>query len=117
MGKLTTHVLDTSAGIGAAGVRIEVHRVAASGYELLAAQVTDATGRCGTPLLEGAQFQLGRYLLTFQIGDYFRRRGIALPEPAFVEDAVLRFGVAFPDQHYHVPLLISPWSYSMYRGG
>jgi 5-hydroxyisourate hydrolase len=117
MGRLTTHVLDTSAGIPAPGVRIEVHGLSSSGCELLATQVTGADGRCSAPLLEDSRLCRGSYQLTFHVADYFRAAGLTLPEPAFIEEAVVRFGVARPDQHYHVPLLISPWAYSVYRGG
>jgi 5-hydroxyisourate hydrolase len=105
MGHLTTHVLDTSVGLPAAAMRIEL-RAALGNRPLLAAVVTGQDGRCASPLLAGAAFRPGRYALTFRVADYFRGRGVLLPEPAFIED-----------QHYHVPLLVSPWSYSVYRGG
>jgi 5-hydroxyisourate hydrolase len=118
MGHLTTHVLDTVAGLPAAGVRIEVHALGASGEPmLLSTALTGPDGRCPGPLIASEIFRTGRYSLTFHLGEYFRGRGIALPEPAFIEDAVIRIGVARADQHYHVPLLASPWSYSVYRGG
>lgn len=117
MSKLTTHVLDLSSGIPAAGVRIELHAVRADGAVLVAEQVTGSDGRCSTPLLEGERFIHGRYVLTFHVADYFRARGVVLPEPAFIEAAVIHLGIASPQQHYHVPLLIAPWSYSVYRGG
>jgi 5-hydroxyisourate hydrolase len=116
MGQLTTHVLDTSAGLPAAGVRIEVHEQGPA-QSLLAAAVTGPDGRCAAPLLAGAAFRAGRYAMTFFLAEYFRSRGVALPEPPFIEEAVIRFGIAHPQQHYHVPLLVSPWSYSVYRGG
>lgn len=114
-GRLTTHVLDVSAGKPAAGIRIELH--ARGGTTPLANTVTGADGRCAAPLLEGARMVAGRYVLTFHLGDYFRHRGIALPEPAFLEEAVVHVGIASPEEHYHVPLLIAPWSYTVYRGG
>lgn len=117
MGQLTTHVLDTSAGLPAAGVRIEVHALGTAAPILLIGVSTGTDGRCPAPLLAGAQFELGRYSLTFHVAEYFRARGLQLPEPAFLEEAVIHIGIARPDQHYHVPLLISPWSYSVYRGG
>jgi hydroxyisourate hydrolase len=117
MGQLTTHVLDTSAGLPAAGVRIELLELTAAGPKMLASLVTGDDGRCPGPLLAGEAFRAGRYALTFYVGEYFRSRGVVLPAPAFIEDAVIRIGIARPDQHYHVPLLISPWSYSVYRGG
>ena len=117
MGKLTTHVLDTHSGLPAAGVRIELRQLLAPQAQLLGVYVTDDNGRCAGALLEDEGFQAGRYELTFQVGDYFRRRGVALSDPAFVEEAVIRIGIAYPNQHYHVPLLMTPWSYSVYRGG
>jgi 5-hydroxyisourate hydrolase len=117
MGKLTTHVLDTSAGIPAAGVRIEIYDLAGSAPRLLGQQTTGADGRCPNPLLEADRLVRGRYQLTFKVADYFRTRGVVLPDPAFLEEATLRLGIAAPEQHYHVPLIITPWSYSVYRGG
>jgi 5-hydroxyisourate hydrolase len=117
MGQLTTHVLDTSAGLPAAGIMIELHELAVTPPRLLAAVSTGRDGRCAAPLLTGNEFRSGRYELTFHVADYFRARGVSLPEPPFIEHAVIRFGIAQPAEHYHVPLLISPWSYSVYRGG
>jgi hydroxyisourate hydrolase len=117
MGQLTTHVLDISAGLPAAGVQIEVRELASGSSPLLASVATGPDGRCPAPLIAGAEFRAGRYSLTFHVAAYFRARGVVLPAPAFIEDAVISIGIAHPDQHYHVPLLISPWSYSVYRGG
>ena len=117
MGQLTTHVLDTSAGLPAAGIRIELHELAAAGAKLLTATTTGQDGRCAAPLLTGSGFRSGRYALTFHVAEYFLARGVKLPVPAFLEDVVVRIGIAEPSEHYHVPLLISPWSYSVYRGG
>lgn len=117
MSKLTTHVLDVSAGIPGANVRIELHSVSASGPRLLSTQHTGQDGRCASPLLAGEDFQQGRYSLTFHVGEYFRSRGVSLADPPFFEQAVIHFGIARPEQHYHVPLLVTPWSYSVYRGG
>jgi len=117
MGQLTTHVLDTSAGLPAAGVRIELQPLAAAGTAPLASFVTGSDGRCTRPLLGGDEFRAGRYQLTFHTAEYFRARGLQLPEPPFLEQAVIRIGIADANQHYHVPLLITPWSYSVYRGG
>jgi 5-hydroxyisourate hydrolase len=117
MGQLTTHVLDISAGTPAAGVGIEVWKTGSESPKLLASVSTGTDGRAPGTLISGSGFQAGRYTLTFHIAEYFRRRGVALPVPAFIEEAVIRIGIADPDQHYHVPLLISPWSYSVYRGG
>lgn len=117
MGKLTTHVLDTRDGIPAAGVRIELHAIVSGQSVSLSEVTTGADGRCAAPLLEGAAFKSGRYSLTFHVAEYFRSRDVVLPEPAFIDQAVIHFGIAAPEQHYHVPLLISPWSHSVYRGG
>jgi len=117
MGQLTTHVLDISAGLPAAGVRIEVHEMTATSPALLVSTATGKDGRCAAPLLAGAAFRAGRYAVTFYLAEYFRTRGVPLPEPAFIEEAVIRIGIAHAEQHYHVPLLVSPWSYSVYRGG
>ena len=117
MGQLTTHVLDISAGLPAAGVRIELHRHGRGGPELLIATATGTDGRVPAPLLSGAGCSAGSYVLTFHTAEYFRARGVTLPEPAFIELASITIGIASADQHYHVPLLIAPWSYSVYRGG
>ncbi len=117
MGQLTTHVLDTSAGLPAAAVRIELLELTAAAPRLILSTATGGDGRCPAPLIAGAQFRAGRYALTFYVAEYFRGRGVALPQPAFIEEAVIHVGIAQPEQHYHVPLLISPWSYSVYRGG
>jgi 5-hydroxyisourate hydrolase len=116
MGRLTTHVLDTSVGLPAAGMVIELH-AASAGRPLLASVVTGRDGRCGAPLLADAAFQVGRYTLSFRVAEYFRGRGVLLPEPPFIDVVVIDVGVADAREHYHVPLLVSPWSYSVYRGG
>ena len=118
MGQLTTHVLDTAAGLPAANVRIDLHRVGASGVPAtpLSSAVTNADGRCDAPLLQGSAFLAGIYELVFHAGSYFAGRGITLPNPPFLDEVVIRFGIADPAQHYHVPLLISPYGYSTYRG-
>lgn len=115
MGRLTTHVLDTALGKPGAGIAVTVYRLDGERAEV-ARVVTNADGRCDQPLLEGPALVKGRYEIVFGVGDYFRAARLELPEPPFVDEVVLRFGVAAPDQHYHVPLLVSPWSYSTYRG-
>ena len=117
MGQLTTHVLDISAGVPADGIRIDLHQHTPEGLRLLATTTTGSDGRVAAALLSGASFRTGSYLLTFHMAEYFRARGVSLPEPAFLEHASIRIGIAAADQHYHVPLLIAPWSYSVYRGG
>ncbi len=115
MGRLTTHVLDTAQGRPAAGVRIALH-ARGTGADPLCRAITNADGRCDRPLLEGDALRVGEYDLVFSIGDYFAAQGMTLPQPRFLDEIVLRFGVADVGQHYHVPLLASPWSFSTYRG-
>ncbi len=119
MGKLTTHVLDTANGRPAGGVRVRIFAVGdddGSPRRLLREAMTNADGRCDAPLLEGDAFTAGRYEIVFGAGAYFTALGTVLPKPPFVDDVVLRFGIADATQHYHVPLLVSPWSWSTYRG-
>lgn len=116
MGKLSTHVLDTAQGKPGAGVRVALYALAGSGRTLLKEDVTNADGRCSTPLLEGEALQPGRYELVFGAGDYFAAQGVALPEPRFIDQVIIAFGIADAGQNYHVPLVVSPWSYSTYRG-
>ena len=115
MGRLTTHVLDTAQGRPGAGIKIDLYRIG-TGRERLAQATTNADGRCDRPLLEGDGLKAGAYELVFHVGPYFAGNGIALPEPRFLDEVVIRFGVARPDEHYHVPLLLSPYGYSTYRG-
>ena len=114
MGRLTTHVLDTSAGRPAEGLKIELFRV--GGDAALRSIVTNSDGRADRPLLEGDAFIPGVYELHFHAGDYLRRSGVALDEPAFLDVVPIRFGIASAGDHYHVPLLLSPYGYSTYRG-
>lgn len=116
MGKLTTHVLDTANGCPAAGMQVTLLRLNDSGAETLQTLQLNHDGRADAPLLEGATMVPGRYRLVFSVAPYFRGRGDALPEPAFLDEVPLDFGLADPASHYHVPLLVSPWSYSTYRG-
>jgi 5-hydroxyisourate hydrolase len=111
MGRLSTHVLDTSAGRPAANVRVVLRR----DEQVLADTRTNADGRTDNPLLEGAAFRAGAYELTFHVGDYFRAQGIPLADPPFLDVVPLRFSIS-EDAHYHVPLLVSPFGYSTYRG-
>lgn len=117
MGRLTTHVLDTVAGAPAQGMEIELHAIDAAGAITLLKRVqTNADGRLDAPLLEGEAFVSGAYELRFHVGEFFARRQTPLPSPPFLDVVPLRFGVADATGHYHVPLVVSPWSYSTYRG-
>ena len=116
MGRLTTHVLDAAHGCPGSDIRIELYRVDGERLELITTRQTNADGRCDSPLLEGGDYRSGVYQLQFSAGDYYRARGVQLPEPAFLDVVVLRFGISAEQDHYHVPLLISPYSYSTYRG-
>ena len=118
MGKLTTHVLDTANGCPAAGMRVSFFRIdetSAVPHELKTL-VLDEDGRADAPLLAGAEHRPGRYRLVFSVAEYFAARGAKLADPPFLGDVPLDFGIAAADEHYHVPLLVSPWSYSTYRG-
>jgi 5-hydroxyisourate hydrolase len=115
MGRLTTHVLDQAAGKPAAGLRIEVWRLDGAQH-LLKTVTTNADGRCNGALLEGEALTAGRYELRFHAGDYLRSSGVKLPDPAFLDVIPIQFGIADPSAHYHVPLLLSPYGYSTYRG-
>ncbi|WCM18127.1 hydroxyisourate hydrolase [Paraburkholderia bryophila] len=116
MGKLTTHVLDTANGCPGAGIKVELFALSGDTRRALKTTTTNDDGRCDQPLLEGDALVPGEYELVFAAGDYFASIGTKVPEPRFVDRVVLRFGVADAGAHYHVPLLVSPWSYSTYRG-
>lgn len=116
MAGLSTHVLDTSRGAPAGGVRIELHLLRGTDRILIKRAGTNNDGRTNEPLLTGDRIEAGVYELTFHAGEYFRARGIALTQPAFLDVVVIRFGIAEEAGHYHVPLLLSPYGYSTYRG-
>ena len=117
MGKLTTHVLDQSKGRPAAGLAIRLCRIAADGApEPLAAATTNDDGRLDQPILAGGSFQEGSYQLEFEAGAYFKANGTALACGSFLDTVVIRFHVADAEDHYHVPLLLSPYGYATYRG-
>ncbi len=113
MAQISTHVLDTARGIPAAGVLVEVRL---AGQEPLATATTNAQGRTDTPLISRDRLELGVYELTFHVGDYFRRNGVMLSDPPFLDRVVIRVGVADPAGQYHIPLLVSPYGYTTYRG-
>mgnify|MGYP001819522322 CR=1 FL=1 len=114
MGKLTTHILDTANGKPASNVAIRLYR-AGGKRDLLTSSATNDDGRTDAALLKGDSMETGVYELEFDMGNYFAAQGNTLSEPPFLDTVVLRFSVR-ADEHYHVPLLASPWSYSTYRG-
>jgi len=114
MGRLTTHILDTANGKPAAGVDIRLYALS-DARTMRASVVTNSDGRSEHPLLEDDAMQSGEYELEFDIGAYFKAQGVESDEPAFLDTIVIRFAM-HADEHYHVPLLVSPWSYSTYRG-
>lgn len=115
MGKLSTHVLDTMHGTPAQGVVIELYRLDGT-RQRIKQLTTNVDGRCDQPLLDAKEITRGRYELIFNIGDYFSAMGVALPEPRFLDQVIIRFGIADPDKNYHVPLVATPWTYATYRG-
>lgn len=116
-GKLTTHVLDTTHGCPAAGLKIALYELREGDQRtLLKSVITNADGRVDSPLLEGPTMRAGVFELVFQAGEYFRSKDVELPEPPFLDVIPVRFGIADAELHYHVPLLVSPWTYSTYRG-
>lgn len=121
MGQLSTHVLDTTSGKPGSGIEVTVFRVEGDQRERLTWTITNADGRCDEPLLGGAAFKAGEYELHFAVGDYLERTmsresETAADAPRFLDTVVIRFGVSASDEHYHVPLLVSPFAYSTYRG-
>ena len=111
-GRLTTHVLDTASGKPAAGLTIDLYRIDMGNMVLLKTVTTNSDGRCDGPILQGDAFTAGEYELTFHVRSYFARK----EENPFLGTVPVRFGVSQPDEHYHVPLLVSPFGYSTYRG-
>lgn len=118
MGHLSTHVLDTAHGCPAAGMRVTLQRVHEDGSAQTVKSITlNHDGRNdGGPLLDATEMAVGRWRLVFEVAPYFRARGVALPDPPFVDRVQLDFGIADAAGHYHVPLLVSPYSFSTYRG-
>ncbi len=117
MAGVTTHVLDVTIGRPADGVQVELYEwTGGSERKLIANVATNADGRTDKPLISADQARAGRFELVFHAGDYFRRRRAEMADPPFLNVIPIHFGVADPQAHYHVPLLVSPWSYSTYRG-
>ena len=116
MGQLTTHVLDTAQGKPGAAIRIRLYRLDGETVTLLATTVTNDDGRTDAPMLSGEKFAPGCYQLVFDTAAYFTGQGIPLAEVPFLDDVVIRFGISDGEAHYHVPLLLSPYGYSTYRG-
>ena len=123
MSKLTTHVLDLVNGCPGSGIRIQLYRLeqtpsgeATRERSLVASNSTNADGRCDRPLLEGEAFMSGVYEIEFFAGDYFKSQGMEQAQPGFLDHIIIRFGISDPEQHYHVPLLLSHYGYSTYRG-
>lgn len=116
MGRLSTHVLDTANGTPARSVRIELFAIEDGERRKIADVVTNSDGRTDAPLMSGDGYRPGSYELLFHAGEYFRRLGAATADPPFLDVVPIRVHLAEPDGHYHVPLLVSPWSYSTYRG-
>ncbi|KIQ34751.1 5-hydroxyisourate hydrolase [Variovorax paradoxus] len=113
---LSTHVLDTMHGGPAAGMEVALYTTDGEAATLVKRFTLNSDGRSDGPLYDNHSIKVGTYRLVFDVADYFKARGVKLPEPNFLNKVSLDFGVAHTDQHYHVPLLVSPWSYSTYRG-
>lgn len=116
MGKLSTHVLDTTLGRPAQGVHIDLYAINGQERTLIKQTTTNSDGRCDEPLLQGDSMATGVFELVFHAGDYFAANGVALAEPRFVDQVGIRFGIADAQANYHVPLVVTPWSWSTYRG-
>ncbi|BFM48717.1 hydroxyisourate hydrolase [Marinomonas sp. THO17] len=117
MGYLTTHILDTTKGIAASQVEIKLYRYDDKGNKsLIHTTRSNDDGRCDAPLLAEEHFSKGVYELEFGIEDYFAQQGIEMPQPSFLNMVTIRFGISDEAAHYHIPLLVSPYSYSTYRG-
>lgn len=116
MGRLTTHVLDTAHGRPGRDIEVGLYRIVDNSRLHITSIRTNADGRGDQPLLEGSALQAGVYELDFHVGSYFTALGVPQTQPPFLDVVTLRFGVADASQHYHVPLVVTPWSYSTYRG-
>lgn len=116
MGRLSTHVLDTSAGKPAEGISWSLYRLNNGTREGIGYGATNGDGRTDAPLLEGDAIHVGAYEIVFEVAEYFRNQGVKLTEPPFLDSVPIRFSIFDADQNYHVPLLVSPFGYSTYRG-
>lgn len=116
MARVSTHVLDTSRGMPAAGILVELHIVRGPARRLLATATTNADGRTDQPLIESERLEAGVYELTFHVAEYLRGSGASLTDPPYLGEVVVRVGIAEASGHYHVPLLLSPYGYSTYKG-
>ncbi|PMJ99524.1 hydroxyisourate hydrolase [Vibrio sp. 10N.261.55.A7] len=116
MGKLTTHVLDTMKGAPGSEIKVELFKFDGEQLQSVGHTYTNNDGRTDSPLLEGDEFQSGKYQLVFHVASYFEKQGVTLDDVPFLDDVVIRFGLNDSDAHYHVPLLVSPYSFSTYRG-
>ena len=115
MTKLTTHVLDVYSGKPGKGIKVDLYHVQNNKKEKLSSVILNNDGRADNPLIEGLDFKEGQYELIFFVGDYFKKI-TEVPKIPFLDDVVIKFGISNAKEHYHVPLLVSPWSYSTYRG-
>ena len=116
MGRLTTHVLDTAQGIPGKSISVNLYFKTGESLKLIATKITNDDGRCDGSLIEGNDFIAGEYVLEFDVGQYFKNSSLNLTEPHFLNKVLIQFCVADANTHYHVPLLVTPWSYSTYRG-
>jgi len=116
MGRLTTHVLDTAQGIPGKSISVNLYFKTGDSQKLIATKITNDDGRCDSPLIEGNDFTAGEYVLEFDVGQYFKNSSLNLTEPHFLNKVLIQFYAADANTHYHVPLLVTPWSYSTYRG-
>ena len=115
-GYLTTHVLDTARGVPASGIRIALYRVSGNSHKMIAEAVTNSDGRTDAPILPKEKFKSGEYELIFFAGEYLDACGVPAENPRFLSTIPIRFGISDAESHYHVPLLLSPFGYSTYRG-
>jgi len=115
-GYLTTHVLDTARGVPAAGIKVQLFRISGNSHRKIAETITNDDGRTDTPILPADAFKIGQYELVFFCGEYLETQGQAVGELKFLDQVPIRFGIDDCNAHYHVPLLLSPYGYSTYRG-